>query len=774
MVTRTSKPSVDTRGLQGPQLDTFRALNVPFKGTPRVTGVGDNYRRLAESLGAFSNSLDSLGSVAAQFEKKSKQDALDAEIQADIMVRQRNASGRDTVNYVAETGINPTGDTFTNITKLNGEILPNYSKQADDWRKSQEENPDGWTTPTLDEEGQPITGEDGNPTTRRLTREDINLKWDQFTVEATKQYSESNVYKPQFKAILGFADEQRKKDLAALDTATEKYVVNQGLTAASNNAPTIFQGLGASPDVSAQSLADGLSSNMNRIATEASGNTVVLDGKQRLQIFKQGLQSITEAARTDTTQAYLLEMMLRDGRLPTGALIKTHPELQSEAEAALRVSNETLLKQQHDETIAKANSVLDQSKLPLHLAIQDDLVDKRVGALGEEKTLKTSREDLVKDWVAAKDRQIEIDGAQVGREPESIILDKIRAASTRGYVSPSIKAFFEADVFNPGAPLDNTAQDHLATALSTYQLLKRTAPMSVGDYVKDAKSRNYLAALDLMSRNAKGKVDTASLSTQLQANLDDEGKPLNAIGQVRDDYKSWNQTDKARALSAKDHEAVTTIFNLTYGSERNLTDVSTKLDAIADIVNEGSYQLNGSAIPLPDNLPAGVTREKFAGQTNEYVGDVLKQYAPEYKLKHVKAYPVYGGTSFMLKSIADGRTITKRNDGNPIVINFNDVTKYLDKKLEPFRAAEQQERANSLHDLKAKEDAAASPFYTLRGGKRVMKKPSSGLLILHGKSVKDLGSSLTPPSTPKEDKPQEYRGRGSKPAPRYGKGGPRN
>lgn len=704
MVTRSPRPQIDTRGLNGPERDTFKALTVPFKGVPRVTGIGENYRRLADALGQFSNSIDTLGSLGLALEKKNKADAMDAQVHAALLEQSRRSSGAQNVQTTAITGQNPIGDTYTNINRLTTEVLPQFGQNSENWRKQQEENPDGWMVDNIDQNGQPVLDAEGQPTKRRMTMADIDAKWDTFTAQATEKFANSNVFDPQARAILAFSNEQRQKDKEAFIKNTEQYMMTQGVTAAAGQAPILLRQLGSDPDADGQKLADGMSAAMARIVEEGSGNVVKLDGKQRLAIWKAGLDSLSEAAKSDPTIAADLETMLQSGRLPTGAPILTHPQLSDSAKSGLRVANETLLKQLHEEDEQKAAALLDDSKLPLNLTLNDDVVTKRTSVLGEEKALKTSREDIVKKWVAGHDRQIEIKGAQGKLSPETILKQKIQQASLRGYVSPSIKAFFEGPLFDPNAPADPAAQDRLATSLTLYQLLQQNAPLSIHDYIKDEKSRKYLAALDLMSQSVGGKVDTATLYQQLQANLDDDGRPVNVIGQVaKADYDSWVKNDKASALSAKDLQDVRDIFNMTYGSERNLEDVEEKLDAIADRVSASAYNLNGSAIPLPEgSIPKGVNREKFVGQIDEFVSDVLKQHAPNYSLEDVKPVPVFGGQGFILKSRYDDRLVLDET-GQKIIINYKDVAPHLDRKYEPVRKAEAAKRHNSIVELSRKQ-----------------------------------------------------------------------
>ena len=721
MVTKRNRVQVDRNATASPGTDTLRALTVPFKGTPKLSGVGDNYERLANSLGKFSNALGGLASMGASLDAKNRQDALDLELQADVLERWSKGSAADAHNFVADTGVNPVAETYTNITRLKTGVLPGHEKQLSEWRVAQESDPNGWTKPEVDDKGKPVLDEAGNPKLVPMVREDIKLKYDQFVFQGTKEYAFENVHSPQFREIVSFADRERKKDEDAFDAFVEKKIIVQGRSIAAENAPTILLNAAKMTDGSPQAITDAFTKSMNKIAQDVSQGTALKD-RGKLEIAREGLDSAENAARQDPEIASIVEDMIADGgRMPQGGTFLAHPELKASAEAALKTANKTLLRIDHNDKLLGVKARAKSSKLPLSLSIDDDLASERADRLGNIEKLKTDKDALIKEIAKEMDDEVAVQGNLAAKPAEAVLAAKVRTASRKGYVSPSIQAFFEGPIFEPGGAFDNDVQDRVATSLAAYRQIKAEAPLAIQDYIKDADSRNVLQALDLVSEYEDGKQPDAAIIEKIHSNLGEDGQPIDALSDYKADRKTWEATDTYKRLSTTERQDVKDIFNLSYGSDRDLDDIPAKLEAISQRVAAGSYELNGSRLPLPAGVvPKGVPRAKFLENMNEYVDDALKQHAPQFTRSNVKVVPLHGGTSFYLTD-EKGNYVRSREGGKPVILKAQDVMGHLDTKYKPQRDHEKQKSTNSV--IERRPDYVAPPFegYRGRGGKPVAK-----------------------------------------------------
>lgn len=700
MVTKRNRPQVNAGAIRGPALDTFRALNVPFKGAPKLSGVGDNYRRLAESLGRLGSAMGDLGSLGAALDKKNKTDAADLAMQYEMQSYYNKLTPEQAADFRNKTGTNPVSDEAVNITRLETELAPQWEKEAEDRRVARETDPHGWE---IDEETYDEIKGDPSTVKRPMTEADVNAEWDLWIVQNAQKYSSGKAFRPQFDKVIAVGNAQRKKDLEALNKANELKNFNQAASIAAGNATGIAV-QAAAGDVSDEDVGKVFNSNVQRITNEFGkyGPSNPLNGEQKLTILRGAIDKVNESAKSDPEAADAAQRLVRGAKTDQGVFYRDHPKMKDSMERLDRTAANTLAefdkKRREDVIVENART----SGLPLSQLFQDEeinITDAFGNVIG---TKKISGKDL-------RDRtELMLDNQEAQKasgntllSERDIIRGKITTANRRGYVSPSVKNFFEGPVWQNGIENDPTKLAEFSSKVDVYRMLREEAPQEVTKYVKDAATRNFLEAVLTRAEYEKGR-PIQEIAAEVQNNTRPDGKTVNAISNWSEEFRDWRKGPIGAKLSARDLEDFKGVFNSAYGSVRDIKNVESVFDTIGTNILKNSIEINGGYIPSA-NVPPGFTVKQFEADLKEVISDYLVQHVPDKKLNDVTIVSAGAGNAILLKDRKTGHMLTAINPetGERLTakIALRDVETILNKKRAPARKADEAARRQHAQDI---------------------------------------------------------------------------
>lgn len=677
------------------RLQEKRALNVPFKGARKASGVGDNAERLGRALEAFSTAAISAGIA---WEKKQKKDQMDAQLKAELMVATQGADADTRAGLLSAEGdkANPLGELYTNDKRLTEALEADALKQ-DEWRKGQGEAADGWT-----KEGEEEFDEDGGRYRPRvaMTNEDIDKKWANWTAQAVRGYTDHSVYDPQVDRIVKYAAAQKKADMQSLFNFNRFKIISGARQGVLDQSRNMLRESARMQGSTPESISKIFAVNMERTLKDLGGQDITLSNEQRLALYQDVIGKLKEDASTDPEIAASLELWLPTGTLPNGAIIRDHPTLGKDVKSALVEANKTLLNQELKAQVAAAKRMARDSGQPYDMFMTSDVVVTRANAYdGEEVSLDKKSSEIVKELIKDDESNIKSSMGANKATPAEITKALAVNANKRGYVSPYIEGLLSGNQWQAGTANDPAAQARATESLFAYRAILAHNPGSLNKYVKDARSRNFFQAVDAYLRMNGNQLPASVVFEKVRHNLDEDGRVKPFIKKA--DFDDWASNNDD--LSGVELEQIKDMYNMTYrdvSADKLEDNREAFLNDFASKVRATGFALNGKRVPIPDNVlrETSITKEKFDELTTEMTKDVLRHRGyPNLDIGQVTIVRDSAGTGFYLYD-AKGNML-RDSDNKGLHIAFKSVMPHHQQKMADIAARAERDRKNKAVDL---------------------------------------------------------------------------
>ncbi len=293
MATRRNRVAPQQVGLRAPQAATFRAQAVPHIGAQRRSGVGDNARRLAESLGAFNNALRGFGaSMDQMMAARTKRNEDVAASFEELGV----ANEAERQQKIREVGGDPRVDAIFDINYVKNQYIP--QRQAEFKAELDGFTANEWS---VEEEGP-----DGEPTRRRMTQADI----DQMRYEKNREIEAQYDDKPEYHSIRDALQETVNAEYRATTEAFGAFL-NEEANAKANtivydNAPATTKALFKATNGDADKMAQALVGESQRLINGELNLKLPRD-----EIVTSNLKSLQNALTANPEDVELAEAALK-------------------------------------------------------------------------------------------------------------------------------------------------------------------------------------------------------------------------------------------------------------------------------------------------------------------------------------------------------------------------------------------------------------------------------------------------------------------------------
>lgn len=600
MATRRNRVNPQSVGLRSPQAATFQAQNVPHVGAQKRSGVGDNARRLADSLGQFNSALRGFGaSMSAQM----KEHEAKAGEMAGLYEQTNFSSEEERQAHHMRNGTDPIGDIYTHISYVENQEVPKRRNQLSQDLAAANANswmvPTGQTRVTVDEEG----NETEEPVLVNMTDEMlINERF-----EKNRAVDAAYLGKPELAKVrdsmLALNDAEYKAKMKALGEyrqeeriSTAKQLVFDYGPKAISGAAAVYKG---DPDAMVANTLKEFKQISKEVAGELSDDDIIDSTLKSLpkrvendpQLARQALEFISGKVAKDTSS------------------IANHPKFMTQAGQVATAAYNAIAEEEANTEYEKT-----MSELSAHFAEGGSIASIEVSPIkvkGGSREFGFTTKEIKSEYARRRDAAVLKNTENFPKEaiPEVLVMD----SANSGLPSPMIQNMLAGFTLDPDESRKNP--DEMLQSYAAYDALRRHDPLHVDQYVKDGQARAALADIRLLV-NEKGMspVDAA----QVVYNYTQEGTIDPFLKRHAEAFKDFRDTTEIRdTFTANEVEDIIRSSAILHAQETGLKDrdLEEYLMEIAKDRKGMKPEVYGRSVdlhPSEENVPRAVTKMTWA------------------------------------------------------------------------------------------------------------------------------------------------------------------
>jgi len=604
-----------------PAAETFNALNVPMVNATRRTGVGDNARRLADSLRGFSATLGAvLGPMAEDEAKKRKDEIKVAELDAEQRRVYNDAGGSVEARHETsrEIGYDP------NIKMVQSDVefrryFPQFSQGLEAETKNLNDN--DFYVMEEDEEGNPVR------TNRQYTTDDINA------MAAAKHKAIMDNYVIRNEDDLDRRQKMLEKvnawKLSTLEAQSGAYTrVRAGLY--KSEAPEYMSQhyhAGVAKGLKGQALYDHLfelektlHDKVFSLKQKDGTTTVIPSSFTRIQRTETILNALERADITSVEDAQarldLIDKVKAGPSRPTS--FRTDEAFRVQADkirkaSQIYIARDTRQKRAdatHAENLKSVLNGTTRSELNLQP------INEKYGDEGNMKDLpnpisvSTQEENLVKD---VKKNVAERYG---NLDAKGLAEETVRQLKGTGFKDPEIERYFEDWKFDPTGDIDQT---ELNARFDQYMAIKAGDPSMVSVYIKDKATREALAYIEdvVLSENVEGATPTPVEAAQAYADFKASGQePAYKRRDYTKVFREWEASVENK-LTTEQIESIRNRAGIRFAnSNKDPSKIKDHLDEMVASETISNIEFNGSIARTPPGVSPSEWQAKLENVKN--------------------------------------------------------------------------------------------------------------------------------------------------------------
>lgn len=647
-----------------PQADTFRALSVPHVGAQRRESQGDNYRRLAASLGRFGAGLDQFArGMSALEQAKSKSDLLTS------LVNDPTISTRAKAGAHVDTGLNPVLDAVKTASDFKAYGMPAMVEQFEAGIKQAQA--DGWVIKDTDADDE--VGQVDIP----ITTSQVKAKFDAIEQKMDEKFPRNS---PENIKIRNMAAELLLRQQAAELDHLEKYRAkernNKFETVVTRETPEVVLGLsnaGKNPDEIVKAVTD----YTDKLAKD--GVADISTPKSRYVAASGGLEIALEQANLDNLTDTDIQLARGAAKFvqghigTTGMTGLTHQEYEKQSKRILAYSQDILAKAAHDRKRAAA-------KLELAKAMQGrrfNATELDIGAetKGGTKTFKFTKDELIEELATERDTMAVSTSDGLPLEvPENVKMARLVAAQRgTGVESPRLKEIFK----NFSIPSDVGTEEPMKfdRQMDAFVALRRQDPMALDNYVTDADDRKAMEVITLLHEYNGMSLRVAG---QMYLERAEDVKAQKASTSTKDIINTVNKWKrKTDDIGPADKDRIIEAFDYIHANTPGLTPEKAQdaLEKLHTMYGVRRPAIAGAYTETPDGEPAAVFATKLENFVKSRGFQDLGVKPGQFRLELSRSKGVY----YMTDNAGNPMFYTEgKNKGEPIRITVARINAYDD------------------------------------------------------------------------------------------------